>query len=36
MPQTQPGTGTSRRAFLRKVGVTGGAGAMFATMGALG
>ncbi|KIF73989.1 amino acid oxidase [Streptomyces sp. 150FB] len=29
-------TGTSRRNFLRQVGVTGGAGAMLATMGALG
>ncbi|CAL9553053.1 L-amino acid oxidase [Streptomyces sp. enrichment culture] len=28
--------GTSRRSFLRDVGLTGGAGAMFATMGALG
>lgn len=28
--------GDSRRAFLRNVGITGGAGAMFATMGALG
>ncbi|TGA85194.1 FAD-dependent oxidoreductase [Streptomyces sp. MZ04] len=36
MAQTQPGTGTSRRAFLRDVGITGGAGAMLATMGALG
>ncbi|WP_051878070.1 flavin monoamine oxidase family protein [Streptomyces sp. NRRL B-24720] len=29
-------TGASRRNFLRQVGITGGAGAMFATMGALG
>lgn len=29
-------TAASRRAFLRNVGLTGGAGAMFATMGALG
>lgn len=29
-------TGASRRSFLRQVGITGGAGAMFATMGALG
>ncbi len=36
MAEPQPGTGTSRRGFLRAVGVTGGAGAMFATMGALG
>jgi monoamine oxidase len=36
MADLQAGTGTSRRAFLRSVGVTGGAGAMFATMGALG
>ncbi|MFF1910257.1 flavin monoamine oxidase family protein [Streptomyces sp. NPDC058239] len=28
--------GASRRTFLRNVGITGGAGAMFATMGALG
>ncbi|OIV35869.1 amino acid oxidase [Mangrovactinospora gilvigrisea] len=28
--------GSSRRSFLRSVGVTGGAGALFATMGALG
>lgn len=28
--------GASRRSFLRNVGLTGGAGAMFATMGALG
>lgn len=28
--------GGSRRSFLRNVGLTGGAGAMFATMGALG
>lgn len=28
--------GASRRSFLRQVGITGGAGAMFATMGALG
>jgi monoamine oxidase len=36
MADVQPGTGTSRRSFLRSVGITGGAGAMFATMGALG
>jgi monoamine oxidase len=36
MAQPQAGSGTSRRAFLRNVGLTGGAGAMFATMGALG
>ncbi|MGP2437720.1 flavin monoamine oxidase family protein [Streptomyces sp. JW3] len=36
MAEPQAGTGTSRRGFLRSVGVTGGAGAMFATMGALG
>lgn len=36
MAEPQPGTGTSRRGFLRAVGVTGGAGALFATMGALG
>ncbi|MEU6516565.1 flavin monoamine oxidase family protein [Streptomyces sp. NPDC046978] len=36
MAQPQHGSGTSRRAFLRNVGLTGGAGAMFATMGALG
>ncbi|WP_330285171.1 flavin monoamine oxidase family protein [Streptomyces sp. NBC_00588] len=36
MTEPQVGTGTSRRAFLRSVGVAGGAGAMFATMGALG
>ncbi|MEV6742035.1 flavin monoamine oxidase family protein [Streptomyces sp. NPDC051104] len=36
MAQPQVGPGTSRRAFLRRVGVAGGAGAMFATMGALG
>ena len=36
MAQPQSGPGTSRRSFLRKVGLTGGAGAMFATMGALG
>lgn len=34
--QQTAGTGTSRRGFLRNVGLTGGAGAMFATMGALG
>ena len=28
--------GSSRREFLRRVGPTGGAGALFATMGALG
>jgi len=36
MAQPQSGPGTSRRSFLRKVGLTGGAGTMFATMGALG
>ena len=36
MAQTHQGTGASRRSFLRNVGLTGGAGAMFATMGALG
>ncbi|NYV74122.1 flavin monoamine oxidase family protein [Streptomyces sp. UH6] len=36
MAHVQPASGTSRRSFLRAVGVTGGAGAMFATMGALG
>ncbi|HEY4462736.1 MAG TPA: FAD-dependent oxidoreductase [Streptosporangiaceae bacterium] len=30
------GSGVSRRNFLRAVGITGGAGTMFATMGALG
>ncbi|MEU1540779.1 flavin monoamine oxidase family protein [Actinacidiphila glaucinigra] len=35
MTQGQP-TGLDRRGFLRAVGITGGAGAMFATMGALG
>lgn len=35
MAQVQQ-AGTSRRGFLRNVGLTGGAGAMFATMGALG
>ncbi|WP_405781103.1 FAD-dependent oxidoreductase [Streptomyces sp. NBC_01378] len=34
--QQRPEAGSSRRAFLRNVGVSGGAGAMFATMGALG
>lgn len=35
--QTSPvAAGASRRSFLRNVGITGGAGAMFATMGALG
>ena len=35
--QTPPvPAGASRRSFLRSVGITGGAGAMFATMGALG
>jgi monoamine oxidase len=36
MAQPQYGSGTSRRTFLRNVGLTGGAGTMFATMGALG
>lgn len=36
MAQPQYRSGTSRRAFLRNVGLTSGAGAMFATMGALG
>lgn len=36
MTQLQNGSGGSRRAFLRNVGLSGGAGAMFATMGALG
>nr|WP_037767580.1 flavin monoamine oxidase family protein [Streptomyces sp. 142MFCol3.1] len=36
MPQPQSRPGTSRRSFLRTVGLTGGAGTMFATMGALG
>ncbi|MER5910289.1 NAD(P)/FAD-dependent oxidoreductase [Streptomyces sp. NPDC001982] len=36
MAQPQYGSGTSRRVFLRNVGIAGGAGAMFATMGALG
>jgi len=36
MADAQYRSGDSRRAFLRKVGVSGGAGAMFATMGALG
>ncbi|MFD3308353.1 FAD-dependent oxidoreductase [Streptomyces sp. NPDC058694] len=36
MAQPQSGPGTSRRSFLRKVGLTGGTGTMFATMGALG
>ncbi|WUH30924.1 FAD-dependent oxidoreductase [Streptomyces sp. NBC_00445] len=36
MAQTQHASGTSRRAFLRNVGVTSGAGTMLATMGALG
>ncbi|MCZ9341477.1 twin-arginine translocation signal domain-containing protein, partial [Streptomyces sp. TRM76130] len=31
MAEPQSGSGTSRRGFLRTVGVTGGAGAMFAT-----
>jgi monoamine oxidase len=34
--QTQRGSGTSRRSFLQAVGISGGAGAMLATMGALG
>jgi monoamine oxidase len=33
---TSNSTGTSRRGFLRTVGITGGAGAMLATMGAMG
>jgi monoamine oxidase len=36
MAPNQHTSGTSRRTFLRTVGLTGGAGAMFATMGALG
>ncbi|KPI08557.1 L-amino-acid oxidase [Actinobacteria bacterium OK074] len=36
MAQHQNRPGRSRRSFLRDVGLTGGAGAMFATMGALG
>lgn len=36
MAQPQSGPGTSRRSFLRNVGLTGGAGTMLATMGALG
>lgn len=34
MPETEPGV--SRRRFLQSVGISGGAGALFATMGALG
>ncbi|MGW0820519.1 FAD-dependent oxidoreductase [Streptomyces sp. NPDC002845] len=36
MAHAQNEPGTSRRMFLRNVGLTSGAGAMFATMGALG
>ncbi|RAY12096.1 amino acid oxidase [Actinomadura craniellae] len=36
MPKTAEPQGYSRRGFLTRVGATGGAGAMFATMGALG
>src|SRR5919198_3409152 len=36
MAHTQHASSTSRRSFLRNVGLTSGAGAMFATMGALG
>ncbi|MFC5750101.1 flavin monoamine oxidase family protein [Actinomadura rugatobispora] len=36
MTDESNGTGVSRRGFLTRVGATGGAGAMFATMGALG
>ncbi|GAA2098950.1 flavin monoamine oxidase family protein [Actinomadura alba] len=36
MPRTAESEGYSRRGFLTRVGATGGAGAMFATMGALG
>jgi len=36
LPTTEQSQGLSRRSFLARVGVTGGAGAMFATMGALG
>ncbi|OQD54637.1 hypothetical protein BM536_022170 [Streptomyces phaeoluteigriseus] len=36
MAQPQHGSGTSRRTYLRNVGLTGGVGTVFATMGALG
>ncbi|WP_326553979.1 flavin monoamine oxidase family protein [Micromonospora sp. NBC_01813] len=36
VPLTHPSPGVSRRRFLQSVGVSGGAGALFATMGALG
>ncbi|GAA3948780.1 flavin monoamine oxidase family protein [Actinomadura viridis] len=36
MTEEPKGGGVSRRGFLTRVGATGGAGAMFATMGALG
>ncbi|REE99348.1 monoamine oxidase [Thermomonospora umbrina] len=36
MPTREQTQGYSRRSFLTRVGATGGAGAMFATMGALG
>ncbi|SEG59855.1 monoamine oxidase [Thermomonospora echinospora] len=36
MPTREQQQGYSRRSFLTRVGATGGAGAMFATMGALG
>lgn len=36
MADAQPRPGSSRRTFLRNVGLTSGAGAMFATMGAMG
>ncbi|MEU5881505.1 FAD-dependent oxidoreductase [Spirillospora sp. NPDC047279] len=36
MPTSAESQGVSRRGFLTRVGATGGAGAMFATMGALG
>ncbi|MGH3387263.1 MAG: FAD-dependent oxidoreductase, partial [Actinomadura sp.] len=36
MPRTAQPEDYSRRGFLTRVGATGGAGAMFATMGALG
>ena len=35
-PSAESPSGVSRRGFLTRVGATGGAGAMFATMGALG
>ncbi|MFF7329317.1 flavin monoamine oxidase family protein [Streptomyces sp. NPDC090306] len=36
MTELQSGSGSSRRSFLRNVGLTSGAGVMFATMGAMG